>query len=239
MSNDAFGRLTTYEAFREVTGWVRPGHAHGCKPCEIVPGVWTAHYDEIDSVEKLHSATNHAPIHLVVNSALCQCESRAGFYGDRVEVMEIMLEDDPDELKQFDQGKPNLQSKCREKDVPLTKRSAGDAMQYFDACTAKVDATLAAGGHVLVHCKASLSRSAAFLIAYLMKSRKMSLLDATRHMKARWDATWPCNRFALQLIEYEAHLASPHRHSTAGLATLCAGSAALGAAVAYVALLRR
>ncbi len=29
--------MSTFEAFREVTGWVRPTHDHGCKPCQIVP----------------------------------------------------------------------------------------------------------------------------------------------------------------------------------------------------------
>ena len=36
--------MTSFEAFREFTGWKRPGRDHGCKPVEIVPGLWTAHY---------------------------------------------------------------------------------------------------------------------------------------------------------------------------------------------------
>ena len=34
---------TSFEAFREYTSWKRPGRDHGCKPVEIVPGLWTAH----------------------------------------------------------------------------------------------------------------------------------------------------------------------------------------------------
>ena len=62
--------MTTFESFREVTGWKRPGHDHGCAPVQVVPGVWTAHYHDIDSIEKLKAATGGAPITLVVNSAL-------------------------------------------------------------------------------------------------------------------------------------------------------------------------
>ena len=88
--------MTTFESFREVTGWKRPGHDHGCAPVQVVPGVWTAHYHDIDSIEKLKAATGGAPITLVVNSALCQCDARDGFFGPGVRVMEIALEDAPD-----------------------------------------------------------------------------------------------------------------------------------------------
>ena len=43
----------TYEEIRGVTGWVRPPGTHGCKPVQIVPGLWTAHYHDIDTKEKL------------------------------------------------------------------------------------------------------------------------------------------------------------------------------------------
>ena len=56
--------MTTFESFREVTGWKRPGHDHGCAPVQVVPGVWTAHYHDIDSIEKLKAATGGAPITL-------------------------------------------------------------------------------------------------------------------------------------------------------------------------------
>lgn len=48
-----------------------------------------------------------------------------------------------------------------------------------------------------------------FVIAYLMKHWKMSALDATRAVKAKWDACWPCDRFAFQLVEYEKELGAP------------------------------
>jgi len=229
--------MTSFSAFRECTGWKRPGRDHGCQPVEIVPGVWTAHYHDIDSIEKLKAATGGAPIQLVVNSALCQCDARDGFYGPGVKVMEIVLEDDPDPRKYFDQGK-QCQSNCADKDVPLANRFPGEAIDDFERCSRAIDATLASGGHALVHCHASLSRSVAFILAHLMRSRGISLLDAAKLMKPKWDAVWPCDRFVDQLRVYEAHLAAPHRFSTSALVALCAGNFLVGCATAY-ALRRR
>ena len=93
--------------------------------------MWTAHYHDIDSKKKLAAATNGAPIQLVVNSALCQCEARTGFWGDDVRVLEIDLEDDPDERKYFDAGKPNVQSKCGDPSIPRKLRCAGNAKKDF------------------------------------------------------------------------------------------------------------
>jgi len=226
--------MTTYESFRLVTGWQRPGGKHGCAPVEIVPGVWTATYHDIDSPDKLAAATQHAPIALVVNSALCSCAARTGFFGPGVRVLEVDLEDDPDARKAFDAGKPS-QSRCAEPDVPLANRCAGHALPYFDAVADDIDAVLAAGGHVLVHCHASLSRSVALILAYLMRSRRLSLLEAATLVKSKWDATWPCDRFVFELIAYEKHLAAPYAFSKPGLAKLCAASAALGALLALAA----
>jgi len=223
---------TSFCAFREFTGWKRPGRDHGCPPVEIVPGLWTAHYHDIDSIEKLKSATNGAPIRLVVNSALCQCAARDGFYGAGCRVMEIALEDDPDPRKYFDQGK-QCTSNCADASVPLVNRFPGEAIDDFEQVSRAVDATIAGGGHALIHCHASLSRSVAFILAYLMRSRGLSLLGAAQLMKPKWDALWPCDRFVDQLIVYEARLATPHRFSTGALAALCVGNMLVGAAAAY------
>ena len=231
---------TTFEAFREFTGWQRPGRDHGCAPVEIIPGVWTAHYHDIDSPEKLSAATNGAPIKLVVNSALCQCTARTGFYGAGVRVMEVVLEDDPDERKYFDAGKPNVQSKCADASVPLKLRAAGDAKREFTAVSKAIDETIASGGHVLVHCHASLSRSVAYILAHLMRTRRLSLLEAAQLMKPKWDAVWPCDRFSFQLIEYEQELATPFCFSAEDLFSLIMHSAAAGAGLAVLAMkLRR
>lgn len=223
--------MTTFEAFREYTGWVRPGKEHGCNPVQILPGVWTAHYHDIDSIEKLKTATDNAPIRLVVNSALCQCEAREGFWGPDIKVMGVVLEDDPDPRKKFDQGKPTT-SDCADKNVPIINRYPGEAIKYFESVSKEIDATLASGGHALVHCHASLSRSVAFLLAHLMRTQKMSLLEAAMHMKPKWDAVWPCDRFVDQLIAYEYKLAKPYSFSTSQILLICVWNMAIGAAAA-------
>ena len=152
--------------------------------------------------------------------------------------MEIALEDDPDERKAFDAGKPNCESKCADPSVELVKRCAGDAKRDFHAVSCEIDAVLASGGHALVHCHASLSRSVAFILAHLMRTKGISLLEAGRIMKKVWDATWPCDRFVMQLIEYEQELKYPHRFSTAALFTTCAAASSVGALATFLALKR-
>jgi hypothetical protein len=184
--------VSTFEAVRTITTWVRPGHDHGCAPTEVVPGVWNAHYHDIDTASKLAAVAPR--VTLVVNTAPCQCAARAGSFGEGVAVLTVDLEDDPNERKTFDNGKLPAASACRQDGLPLTKRCAGNARQDFERVCDAIDATLASGGQVLVHCMASLSRSPCFLLAYLMRSRGLSLLDATVLLKSRWDATWPCDR---------------------------------------------
>lgn len=196
--------ISTFEAVREATGWVRPVGDHGCPPAQVAPGVYNAHYHDIDTATKLCAVAPRT--RLVVNTAPAQC-LRVD-YGPDVTVLDIPLEDDPDPRKWFDQGK-QTQSNCATDGLPLTLRCAGNARQHFDTACDAVDATLAAGGEVVIHCHASLSRSAAFVLAWLMRSRGIGVVEAVRVMKPHWDATWPCDRFVHQLIDYERELRAP------------------------------
>ena len=199
--------MSTFESFREeVTGWIRPGHDHGCKPVEVIPRLWTVHYDEMDTPEKLRDATNGADITLVVNSAVCQCPARTGFFGPEIKVLEVDIDDDPDERKYFDQGKKPFQSKCRDPSIEVKKRCAGDMTVFFDPVSDEIHSVIQGGKSVLVHCKASLSRAPALILAYLMKYHGMSLMEAGKLLKSKWDATWPCDRFAYDLVIYEREL---------------------------------
>eukprot|EP00277_Geminigera_cryophila_P011110 CAMPEP_0179441522 /NCGR_PEP_ID=MMETSP0799-20121207/25058_1 /TAXON_ID=46947 /ORGANISM="Geminigera cryophila, Strain CCMP2564" /LENGTH=251 /DNA_ID=CAMNT_0021225829 /DNA_START=17 /DNA_END=769 /DNA_ORIENTATION=- len=193
---------SSFEEIRGVTGWVRPGGGHGCKPVQIIPGLWTAHYHDVDTQEKL--AKTAPNVSLVVNTAPRQCEARTGTLGPGIQVMLVNLEDDPDERKLFDCGKPATYDAS----TSLFK-CAGDAKKDFEPVAAAIQKTLAGGGEVLVHCHASISRSAVFIIAYLMKHWKMSAVDATRAVKSKWSACWPCDRFTMQLLEYEKELHAP------------------------------
>ena len=66
----------------------------------------------------------------------------------------------------------------------------GDAKQYFRDVNRKITEVLEADKCALVHCYGSISRSAVLIIAYLMESKGIDLLDATQLMKNKWDATW-------------------------------------------------
>ena len=91
-----------FAAFRDVTSYVRPPHSHGCQSVEVVPGVWTAHYHDIDAREKLQAAA--PPTTLVVNAATAdKCPVGAVSYGEGIEVLCVDgLLDDPDPLKKVD-----------------------------------------------------------------------------------------------------------------------------------------
>ena len=202
---------------------------------EVIPGLWTAHHDDIDSPSKLPDICRQ--ITLVVNSAVSQCPARTGFYGDGVTVLEVDIDDDPNQRKYFDQGKEAFQSECRDPDIPTRKRAAGDMLPFFDSVSDEIHATLQSGAAVMVHCKASLSRSPALIIAYLMKYHSLTLLEAGKLLKGKFDATWPCDRFSYDLVDFERRLARPHRLSKTQLAGMVLGSSAVGAVLASAVLL--
>eukprot|EP00976_Prorocentrum_cordatum_P090169 1188005-Prorocentrum_minimum.AAC.4 len=57
-----------------ATGLVRPGAHHGCKPVEVIPGLYTAHFHDIEDRATL---TGVSPkITVVFNSAPLDCPTR-------------------------------------------------------------------------------------------------------------------------------------------------------------------
>lgn len=87
----------------------------------------------------------------------------------------------------------------------------GDAAQHFVAVNAAIDAARASGGSggALVHCAASISRSAVFLLAYIMKDQACTLAQAIAILKPKWDATWPNDAFVEQLLAFEKTVGKP------------------------------
>lgn len=182
-----------FDKVREITGSTRPHGTHGCPLSEITPGVFTCHFNDINTPESIPNLGKN--IGLVVNSACPHfqndtfpgyCNTYPGFYGPDVEVCNIDLLDDPKEGE--------------------THTYPGDAKQYFRYVNRKITEVLEADKCVLVHCYGSISRSAVLIIAYLMESKGIDLLDATQLMKDKWEATWPNDAFVRQLIEFEKEL---------------------------------
>jgi protein-tyrosine phosphatase/predicted heme/steroid binding protein len=185
-------KMPQFTRVRAITSYTRPQGNHGCKLTEIVPGLWTAHFQDINQPDCFTKLPILPPMGLVVNSAVAygQCPTYSGFYIPKgeIRVLPIDLFDDPKEADPHSH--------------------AGNAKQYFPLVNQQIRETIAGGKSVLVHCMASLSRSICFLIAYLMDEHKMPLESATAFIKAKWDATYPNDSYVFQLIEYQAELES-------------------------------
>ena len=197
--------MTTHESFRAVTGYVRPKGSHGCAPVEIVPGVWTAHFHDVDTAEKLSAV---APsVTCVVNAGTDKCPPVD--YGPNVKLVLIEgLLDDPDPLKKVEAMAQGPEKDAARAALPsfVPEECAGDAKKDFVRVNDIIDGEISASGATLLHCHASLSRSVVFILAWLVKTRGISAAEAASLMKSKWDATWPNDTFVAQLLEYEQEL---------------------------------
>lgn len=87
--------------------------------------------------------------------------------------------------------------------VLVQDRSSVDLVIHFQKCFDFMDEAIAGGGAVLVHCAAGVSRSAAVVIGYLMRTQKRSYDEAFRHVHAIRPWVMPNSGFQMQLEEYE------------------------------------
>ena len=65
-----------------------------------------------------------------------------------------------------------------------------------------------AGGKILVHCEAGISRSPTICMAYLMKTKKLRLEEAFDYIKQRRSLISPNFGFMGQLLQYESEILS-------------------------------
>ena len=79
---------------------------------------------------------------------------------------------------------------------------------YFDGASAFIEASLAAGKNVLVHCRQGISRSSTIVIAYLMQYYHMTRDEAYLFAKNKRPAVNPNLGFWTQLGTYESKLKS-------------------------------
>ncbi len=201
---------STLESVRAATTRVRPGHDHGCPGVEILPGLWTAHFHDIEGgLDALRAVSPDVTV--IVNVGTDKCHRVD--YGPDVRVVCIDLLDDPDEMKRADALPDDHPDKAAIKADVLRRVSGGellpcgDAKKDFGTVNAIIDETISSEeGAVLIHGLAGISRSPAFILAYMMKTRRMTLVEAIEYFKQRWDACWPADTFVMQLIEYEKEL---------------------------------
>jgi len=199
--------MSTFAGVRAATGLVRPGHNHGCKPVEVIPGVWTAHFHDTETRDTLKAISEN--ITVVVNAATDKCATKAGSYGDGVDVVVVEgLLDDPEALKKLHAMPEGPEKEAAKAALPVFEQCecAGNARKDFERVNTAIDAAKSAGGSSMVYCYASISRSVAFLLAYMMKDQRITLENAIKQMRPKWDATWPNDSFVKQLLEYEKEL---------------------------------
>ncbi|XP_040011577.1 dual specificity protein phosphatase 18 [Xiphias gladius] len=90
--------------------------------------------------------------------------------------------------------------------IPVSDSPLSPLSGHFDEVADQIQHTAERGGRTLVHCNAGVSRSAALCMAYLMKHRGVTLLDAHRWVKASRPVVRPNSGFWKQLIRYEMEL---------------------------------
>ena len=90
--------------------------------------------------------------------------------------------------------------------VPVDDQANENLFDYFDEIADLIEKTAKQGGVTVVHCIAGVSRSASFVIAYLIKYKNMTLKEAYKHVKQIRPVSGPNQGFMNQLIQYEQKL---------------------------------
>lgn len=96
----------------------------------------------------------------------------------------------------------NIREQFRYKHVPIADLVDVDITVYFDECFAFIDSARNAGGCVLVHCMAGVSRSASIVIAYVMKKGDVDFQEAFDSVKQQRPSIRPNDGFMEQLKSF-------------------------------------
>ncbi|XP_037537055.1 dual specificity protein phosphatase 18 [Nematolebias whitei] len=90
--------------------------------------------------------------------------------------------------------------------LPVSDTPLAPLREHFGEVADQIRSTAEGGGRVLVHCNAGVSRSAALCMAYLMKHRGVTLLEAHGWVRGCRPLVRPNPGFWRQLVQYEAEL---------------------------------
>uniref|UniRef100_A0A8C0US37 protein-tyrosine-phosphatase n=1 Tax=Cyanistes caeruleus TaxID=156563 RepID=A0A8C0US37_CYACU len=87
--------------------------------------------------------------------------------------------------------------------IPVEDSHTADISSHFQEAIDFI-----AGGKILVHCEAGISRSPTICMAYLMKTKKLRLDEAFDYIKQRRSLISPNFGFMGQLLQYESEILS-------------------------------
>ncbi|KAE8589335.1 hypothetical protein XENTR_v10017532 [Xenopus tropicalis] len=90
--------------------------------------------------------------------------------------------------------------------IPVEDNHTADISSHFQEAIDFIDTIKRAGGRVLVHCEAGISRSPTICMAYLMKTRRFRLEEAFEYIKQRRSLISPNFSFMGQLLHYESEI---------------------------------
>lgn len=76
-------------------------------------------------------------------------------------------------------------------------------VEFFEPITDLMDECISSQQNILIHCQAGRSRSASFVLYYLMKFKKMNLFQSLEHCRARRPIVLPNEGFLRQLLDAE------------------------------------
>jgi len=106
----------------------------------------------------------------------------------------------------------NVANECNNKNLPrdikelhlnIKDNEKFEILSYFDEANEFINKCKSEGGILLVHCKLGISRSASFILAYLIKYHKLTLESALEFVKQKRNQIKPNEGFMKQLYEYE------------------------------------
>ncbi len=87
--------------------------------------------------------------------------------------------------------------------LPIEDEKSSNLLKYFEETSQFIETAFQKKGVVFVHCNLGVSRSSSVVLAYLMKSQKISLGDAHSFLKSRRSCARPNIGFLAQLSEWE------------------------------------
>mmetsp|Transcript_30993 Transcript_30993/g.97497 ORF Transcript_30993/g.97497 Transcript_30993/m.97497 type:complete len:170 (-) Transcript_30993:139-648(-) len=91
--------------------------------------------------------------------------------------------------------------------VPVEDRDGADLSSHFARCHAYASYALSGGGTVLFHCAMGRSRSAALLVAFLLREEGLGVAQALDYVRSLRASAAPRVSFLRQLREYAAGIA--------------------------------